>query len=167
MQFDAVQWDFSGDARRAVDVELENRALTLEVERLGGTVEEVGGMTPALRNAFLKQVLAYEATSEEPGRPIRDLFPEDLDLPPAEALSKPRLGRLLKRVREILSENNIELGLVESLPEVEIYRYLTEEVIPKKTVRAMPAGTKLLLDGCSGWCEECFQEDFCEAKDEW
>jgi len=84
-----------------------------------------------------RQVLAFEEVSEETGRPVRDLFPEDLDLPPAETLSKPKLIFLLKLIRGILAENGIELGFVSGLPDVTSQRLESSPLLDDAFQRAL------------------------------
>ena len=166
MSFSHLQLGMPKTDRSRDDLARENRAMVLEIERLGGVTERIspGAFPPELENAFLKQVLAYEAPEGQPVRKLRALFPAELSFPPAEALSAAELRGLLEQIRSVLGENGVELGLSKDLPARRLYRIVAEELIPHEELPPRVPGAVYVLDGCDGWCEGCSQSEFCEAN---
>ena len=75
--------DWRSDEDRDFDLKLENQSLEQELSLLGEEPVESDSETsdPKLKNAFLKNVIAYEEADKEPPRPIRSLFPENFEFP--------------------------------------------------------------------------------------
>jgi hypothetical protein len=138
--------------------------LEREVSLLGGEPVDCDDKDPNLKNAFLKNIIAFEEADKEPARPLRSLFPDDFEFPPVSSLSAGQIAGKLREIASVLSMNNIELSFANPLPDAVMYKYLAEECIPHETVSAaVEAGFTLNLDGCDGGCDSCFQKEYCET----
>ena len=126
---------------------------------------------PQHYNQFLRNILEYESLAEEYGddRPLSCLFPDDLTFPPVDEIDGRVLKEKLEAIKEVFAANNIELALVDGLPDELAYKYLTEEVLLEPA--GFPIGpdcpSTCVIDGCGGYCPGCFQKDYCEMSAEW
>lgn len=159
--------DWKSEEEKQLDLELENRTLELNLKLKGGEDFAEEDIDPKLHNAFLKSVETYEELDEEPKRPMKSLFPESCVFHPADRLSKKELKNKLDFIFEILAQNNIQVALPGKLPDEQLYTYLTTDIIPNElTFPPHNTGFCYVIDGCDGYCPECFQKDYCEVKDE-
>jgi hypothetical protein len=159
--------DWTDKQQEEIDLRLENQSLETEITLNGGTHWKSDEVTPQIENAFLKNVLAFEEASEEPEVPIRSFFPEEHVFPPAESMSPQELSAKLDEIAEILSTHDVEFGFANPLPDMLLYKHLTEDVIPNDTISpAIGAGGKWFLDGCTGACDDCFQKQYCSVAAE-
>jgi hypothetical protein len=159
--------DWQDDATKKLDLELENRSLELDQKLQGAISWKSDDIDPEIHNAFLHYVNTYEDLSKQPQRPIKSLFPEDFVFPPIDSLTEAQLAEKLDTIYEILDTFGIEVQLQPDLPDTIIYKYLIEEVIPNETT--LPEnGLQIshVIDGCSGGCEDCFQAEYCDTRDE-
>ena len=165
MEFHKDGW--KNEDEEQLDLELENKALELNLKLKGGADFTEEDIDPKLHNAFLKSVETYEELDAEPKRPMRSLFPEGCVFPSVDQLSKKELAYKLDYIFEILAQNNIQVALPGNLPDEELYTYLTADMIPNElTFPPHNSGFSYVIDGCDGYCPECFQKDYCEVKDE-
>jgi len=169
MEAEEINWE--DDSLKDLDLELENQALELDLEMKGGLTFKSGDMPPEIQNRFLHNVKDFEELAEasEANRPLCSLFPVDDTFPSAEQLTDQEIAAKLKEIKKVFSDNNVELGLTEKLPEKIIYSYLVEEVLPE--MPSFPYGPDCqftyVIDGCDGYCPECFQRDYCENSAAW
>jgi len=104
-----------------------------------------------------------ESGTEEP-LTIRSLFPEDYTFPPDTTMDSRELSRKLEEIRQILAARNIEFGFIGDLPDRVIYRYIVNECIVHDAIAPSAAdGFTMVLDGCDGVCDSCFQKVYCET----
>jgi hypothetical protein len=95
---------------------------------------------------------------------IRSLFPEDYTFPPDKTMTLKELSRKLEGIRQILALHNIEFDFIGDLPDRVLYRYLVDEYINRGCVVPSEAdGFTMVLDGCNGVCDDCFQKAYCET----
>lgn len=95
---------------------------------------------------------------------IRSLFPEDYTFPPDTTMDSRELSRKLEEIRQILAARNIEFGFIGDLPDRVIYRYIVNECIVHDAIAPSAAGGfSMVLDGCDGVCDSCFQKAYCET----
>ncbi|MBN1765155.1 MAG: hypothetical protein JW860_07855 [Sedimentisphaerales bacterium] len=170
MQNDETDW--TSDDIKDLDLELENQALRLDLQIQGGQIFMDEECDPEIDNSFLKRIITYEAMAEEArvaGRPLRSIFPVDFNFPLLDEMNEQELKNKLSEIIKIFQANNIDLSLVDGLPDNIIYTYLTEEAIPE--VPGFPYGADCpftyLIDGCDGYCPDCFQKDYCENALDW
>ncbi len=160
--------DWTDEQQKLIDLTLENSSLEEEIAlKCGGTIEKPADIDPYIENQFLKNVLAFEETEKEEHLPMRSLFPDDYKFPPAESMSPKELSEKLEDICGILSVHNIEFGFANDLPDKVLYRHIVDECIANDTVSpSVAAGFTLVLDGCTGLCEECFQKEYCKTAQE-
>ena len=160
--------DWKSKSEKDLDLELENQALELNIKLRGGKeIIRNENLDPRLHNTFLKNIEAYEELDKEPKRTIKSLFPEDFSFPDVTTIATQDLNDLLDDIYCILNQNNVEISLVGKLPERLIYQYLIKEVIPNEVTYAMQYdGFVHIIDGCDGYCPECFQKDYCKTSEE-
>ncbi len=100
-----------------------------------------------------------------PQIPMRSLFPADFRFPPVESMSEKQITRKVDKIEDILFAHNIHLGFCEKTPDKLIYKYLITEVIPKEEIdEKVFEGCFTTFNGCTGWCEGCFQKDYCDNQ---
>ncbi len=155
------------DKQKGIELKMENITLKTEIELKNGVFSKSDWLETSLENRFLKQVLAFEEAEKESEIPIHLLFPSDYQFPPIDTMSENELKEKLDDIGMIFRQNNIELHFSENLPDVLLYQYLTEQIIPKDTIvlQSCP-GFIWHLNGCSGDCETCFQKEFCSTAKE-
>jgi hypothetical protein len=145
-----------------IDLELENRSLETEIKLKGGIFGKMENLDPKIENAFLKSILAFEAGDKDLQIPIRAIFPDDYKFPPVGSMSKKALSEKLDDIARIFEEHHIGLDFSEKVPDKVLYKYLVESCIAKEMVDAsIPEGSMVFLNGCTGFCEECFQKKYC------
>ena len=147
-------------------LELDNELLKA---KLGLSEEDINTSkhtTPYIENRFLRGILAFQEAEEGPQREIGDLFPDGFEFPPVESLSKAQLKEKLRIIEEILGEHGVFLDLTGSPPNEVVYGYFVNEAIREPVPLEMAEGFGLHLDGCDGYCPECFQWNFCDVGKE-
>jgi len=73
----------------------------------------------------------------------------------------------LKKIEELLAERGIRLMFTEGVPARAILAYLKRELQTSQFEYLAP-NAEITLMGCTGWCEDCFQQKWCEtARDIW
>ena len=151
----------SGDSLE-IDNELLRAKLGLSEENSFRSKE----LTPWMENQFLRNIEAYHEADEGPKREIRDLFPDDFGFPPAASMDKVQVREKLRAIETVLGEHGIFLDLTASAPDAVVYEYFVTEVMYERAPLEMAEGFNYHIDGCSGYCPECFQKDFCEVRKE-
>ncbi len=139
----------------------ENILLKARILLKGGHFSQFKEIPPKIENEFLKQVLAFEEAEPQPLYQVLGISPDAY--PPPEQLTEKELQEKYQDLMMQLESHQISVDLKEGLPLRKIYQYLVEELQEKFTI--IP-GMELHLDGCSGWCPDCFQVDYCDAKDD-
>ena len=165
----------------------ENSQLKRELWALGKSPEGFDHLAPHELNARLKGAIRYaererEASilGEEPPPTYEDplspdwipdtddmvhhashhLLGDDYVLWPEDALDDLELERELHKLIDRLAERNICVGMTDILPERLLYRCLLEDL--DEGIDTM-GDMGIILDGCTGCCEECFQLPYCET----
>jgi hypothetical protein len=124
--------------------------------------------TPELENQFLQNIKNFEEADQLPKRTIRSLLPDDLDLAPADGIDERELSRRLNRILLILEDHGICLDLIGRVPDEVVYHYLLTEALNDELPMELPEGFIYHIDGCDGYCPQCFQRPYCETgKDPW
>ena len=83
------------------------------------------------------------------------------------ALTDAQVEVELQRVTELLGERGVRLMFTDGVPARAILVYLKRELETSKFEYLAP-GTEITVMGCTGWCEDCFQQRWCEtARDIW
>ncbi len=134
----------------------ENFAMKAEIIANDGIMNTESDLPPEIENQFLKNIIEYERAEETV---IRDLIPE---FPPENELTDEEVEKEFERLISELAKNHIIYGLPEELPKRVAYKYLTEEILDD-TVKIPGFGGNWHIDGCSGWCPNCFVVDYCET----
>ena len=155
-----------------LDLELENQALELDLQIQGGLVYKGKEAPPELVNQFLHNVKDSESRMAEAAKtnlPVLSIFPPNFSFPPADQMCDDQILRKLKEIRNIFTANNIELGLVDGLPESLLYTNIIEDVLEE--VPFIPYGPDsrftYVIECCDGYCSDCFQRDFCTSSSAW
>jgi hypothetical protein len=156
--------NWKSDKDKELDLRLENNNLEMELKLMGGESGAMDDTDPTLKNAFLKNVLAFEKAGPESEMPVRSLFPDGFQLPPDSSMSDEEIGKKLDEIEEILGKHNVQLDYVDSLPDRILYKHLIEKFIPHDTVEKDPVpGSFTVITGCHGDCESCFQKEYCDV----
>jgi hypothetical protein len=154
--------NWADDPQGEIDLRLENQSLETELKLQGATQRRFGEVPFEVHNQFLKNVLAFEEAAKKPPTPVRSLFPDNYPFPPAESMSPQELRQKLEDMERTLGKHNVGFGFAKELPDALLYKHLVEEVIPNDTVTTAAAeGFAWYLDGCTGRCEDCFQNRYC------
>lgn len=145
-----------------IDLELENRSLETEIKLKGGFFGKEKNLDPSLENAFLKSIIAFESGDKDLKILMRAIFPDDYKFPPVGSMSKKVLSEKLDDIASIFEEHRIGLDFSEEVPDKVLYKYLVETCIAKEMIESsIPEGSMVYLNGCTGFCEECFQKEYC------
>jgi hypothetical protein len=91
-----------------------------------------------------------------------DVFPVP---PPAGALDDAAVEREYGLLVQRLATRNVMVALAETVPLRARYAYLRDEVL-REPFEVTPAATTQHIDGCTGDCETCFQQPWCEMAAE-
>ena len=145
---------------------LDNELLRRRLEALGAMGYEFDSDDPKLENQFLNYVLSFEEMHQGPQIPLRSIFPDDFEFPPASSMTDEQLAAKLDAITDILASRSIVIDTVGDLPDNLLYKYVLEEIDDLEIPLEMPEGTVHHLDGCDGSCPDCFQRDYCEVKDQ-
>jgi hypothetical protein len=160
--------DWTPETQKNLDLQLENQTLHTELKLKGAMIKMAPDLDPVLQNEFLKSICAFEqATNQPPGVPLSTLFPPDYHFPPPGSLSSEQLCAKLDDIEQILFNNQVQLDFVDNLPDEVIYKHLVEQLLPTETITAPTTSNGFtIINGCSGWCEGCFQKEYCETSEE-
>jgi hypothetical protein len=85
-------------------------------------------------------------------------------LPPAESLSDAEIDARLAEMALRLAAQSVDLSLAERLPARRRYAWLRAE-LRARPIEFLAGGTRLVIDGCTGDCEGCFQQEWCEIAE--
>ena len=112
------------------DLPLENELLILKLKAEFGAECTTGteDIPPAVVNEFLRSVYEFEQKFRE-SRPLIRIY-EKVGQPffrKAEELGDKQLSRELKRIRQLLQQNRIELDVLGQYPDRSIYKFIIEE----------------------------------------
>jgi len=167
------------------DLVRENKTLVQQLVVLGRDPAVFADLLPDEMNLRLKKAIAYaeeareaELLGREPPpayldaasphwipdiddmvhRTADQLLGDDFILLAEEALSDAEVEEQLHLVIGRLAKQGISFGINETVPERLAYRCLLEDL--REGIDVMPG---LVLDGCDGCCEECFQLPYCET----
>jgi hypothetical protein len=152
-----------------IDLILENQALELDIKlQGGGEMWKSEDVDPHVHNEFLRGVKEWDELDKGPKRSLKSLFPDGYTFPPADQLTDEQLADKLDEIAEILDQHEVHIGLVGDVPDRLVYKYLVEDAIPNtETFAEDNTGFNLILDGCDGYCPECFQKEYCDTAKEW
>ncbi len=140
----------------------ENIFLKAKIIARGGSLENGDDIDPEIENRFLKNVIAFE---DAPVRKMAEIIGVQPDqLPVEKDLSDSQIKEKLQELTHLFVLHNIFLDLAADLPPRIVYHFLTEEYL-HEMVADLPE-MQHHIDGCDGWCPECFQVDYCKIKDE-
>jgi hypothetical protein len=156
--------NWKSQEREELDLELENQSLELDQRLKGGVFFGNEDVDPRMHNQFLRNIQRYEECKSQS---VKDLFSADMPFKQAEDFSKKQLKEALRNIMETLSFHGIIVCIQSKLPDEVLYTYLTKEFIPNESI-VMPheSGMRYVIDGCDGYCPECFQKDYCETAHE-
>ena len=138
----------------------ENLLLKAKLILKGGFFNQERELPPEIENEFLKNVLEFEETEPVPMYQYLHIEPDAF--PAEKDLSEEELEKQYTRLEQILNDHNIVIDLQPDLPIRVAYKYLTEEALPREYT--FVKGMTLHLDGCDGYCPDCFQFDYCKFK---
>ncbi|MDD5705002.1 MAG: hypothetical protein PHR35_03695 [Kiritimatiellae bacterium] len=86
---------------------------------------------------------------------------EEGELPPAGTLSEAEVMATFTAITAKLSARGVDVMLAEGTPVRTRYAWLREELLARPIAYLAP-DTRLVLDGCGGDCESCFQQSWCD-----
>lgn len=166
---DANDFDWKSDSEKELDIELENEALELDLRMKGGDFYKDKNTPLELYNEFLHNVKEFESLVEKSFPPVRSIFPIDYQFPPSSELTAQQLSEKFNDIVEYFTHNNIELALSKHLPVNKAYQYIVDEILNETPSFPYGSGCRFtkVIDGCDGYCPECFQRDYCETAEEW
>jgi hypothetical protein len=125
-------------------------------------------VTPEIENQFLRNISDFEEADRLPKRTIRTLFPDGFELPSADSMTPRELNAKLNQILLILEDHGICLDLIGKVPDSVIYKFILQDALNDEIPLELPEGFRCHIDGCDGYCPECFQRPYCETgKDPW
>ena len=146
-------------------LEQENFLLKSKIIARGGNLDSSDNLSAEIENKFLENVMAIEDAPDAPVYKILKVNPEDF--PPKDQLSQKQLKAKLDHLLEIMAEHNMFCEFAGDLPDDIAYNHLSQEFL-FEVEQIMPDGWVLHINGCDGWCPDCFQLDYCTSwKDTW
>lgn len=169
---DPIEWSEEDDADDSPapdsddSLEIDNELLRAKLGLSDENSSRPKEMTPWMEHQFLRNIEAYHEADEGPRREIRDLFPDDFEFPPATSMDKAQVKEKLRAIEAVLGAHRIFLDLSASAPDEVVYEYFVTEVMDERVPLESPEGFDYHIDGCDGYCPECFQRDFCEVRKE-
>lgn len=140
----------------------EKKQLQKEVVKIGGIFESTPNISPELENAFLYNILTFERANIKV-RKMRDIFDKNFSFPEGNMLSRKALKKKIKAIYAQLEKHNIFVELQPGVPDRLLYAFLKEE-IETSEFEEIP-NSQLHINGCSGYCEKCFQKEYCTITD--
>jgi hypothetical protein len=154
------------DPLEDLDRALERHAHETDSYIQGEASSPPGDVDPE-EDAFFRELEAMEDAMENPEATIRELFPADYTFPDSAAMSDEEIRAKLEHVVEVLEHSNVVLDFVSNVPLRVAYDYFVKECLSDGVCCKKPVvGFEQHLDGCTGSCEECFQEPYCETARE-
>jgi hypothetical protein len=146
----------------------ENERLRKEIENQGGLFSKSSAMTPEMENEFLRHIMDFEEADRLPKRTIRSLFPDDFEFPQPDGMKRKELSAKLNQILLILEDHGICLDLIGKIPDAVVYNHIVQDALNDEIPLEIPDGFRYHIDGCDGYCPECFQRPYCETgKDPW
>jgi hypothetical protein len=104
------------------------------------------------------------SSDDGPQIPIRSLFSEDYQFPPAESMTEAQLTEKLDQISDTLYGHNIVFEFWADVPDKLVYNYLVNKVIAEETIAEKKIdGCLTHLTGCDGACDICFQKGYCDT----
>ena len=159
MNFD---WDENEELKK------ENQELRKKLNLGENEHHNLNDLDPKTENQFLRNMLAYEEMENGVQIKILTLFPIDFNFIPENELSDEALSDKFDEILDVLARHNIYLSLVSDCPERIAYQYVLDEVLKMETPVTYPEDMQHVIDGCGGWCPDCFQLPYCDsAKETW
>jgi hypothetical protein len=136
-----------------VDREIRIEKLKQQLRQIAGgdvTFGQVSRCDPAVQEAFLEHVLAFE--SQEGVRPLDVLTRDGFDLPPPELLGDQALSAKLWELIRVLAARHMFLDRTDHLSDRELYIWLRDDALRQEyTGFGVPPGNWHVdvLGGCS------------------
>ncbi len=141
----------------------ENFLLKAKLMTKDGFYGQINELDPEIENKFLKNVLAFENAEQK--RVFEILGVEPKDFPPGARLSEKEIKTKFNQLVDIMAAHNFVYELSKDLPLPLAYEYLRGDFLhDMETV--MMGGWSTHVDGCTGDCPSCFQQDYCQTKSE-
>ncbi len=138
-----------------------------ETHRDRETLEEMGYLYPPVHPCIDPESdwLRFERwmAGEPVTHTLRQHLPEDAAFPPAEKLSDEDISAKIEILTEGLEKMSCQLVTNPDIPPRLTYAYLREYL--DKPMELLGPGM-WNLDGCTGYCPECFQRPWCETGGE-
>lgn len=141
----------------------ENFVLKSKLIAKGSTLSESPEVSPEIENQFLQNVIDFENAPTKPMYEIMGIDPANF--PPAEQLNQFDLQLKFIELVNILEEHNFIYELGKDLPISIAYKYLVEKFLSDEG-QVMQKGWRYHINGCDGYCPDCFQLDYCKIWDE-
>lgn len=82
--------------------------------------------------------------------------------PPSEQLDDKQLGLELDRMLYNLESSHVAVSFEDEAPQRAVYSYLLE--LLEEPIQFTADGVWTVIDGCSGYCPECFIKEWCDAN---
>jgi len=92
---------------------------------------------------------------------LSEQLPKTLVLKKSEDLSENEVGSALEQLEQALESAGYGISLQAGIPPRLVYEYLIESL--GETFELEPFGGGWHLDGCSGYCPDCFQRPWCDT----
>jgi len=100
------------------------------------------------------------------GKPVSWSFLREFgDLRLDEEMDDVAVSAELKRVTDLLAQRSVYVDIPEAVPERSVYRYLRSELLDS-TFEYLASGAMCIINGCGGWCPDCFQRPWCQIAAE-
>ncbi len=155
-------------------VELENRQLenlqrwVLMYERFEDrkALEERGYRYPPIEPDFDLDTDWVRFERWMHGEPLNWSYIDEFrEHPSSEGLTDDQMRRELDEIIENLAGRSVIVSLHDGVPLPLQYAYL-KSVVDEEEFEVGPPHAFTVLDGCSGYCPQCFQRPWCEAGNE-
>lgn len=110
---------------------------------------------------FNEKMFAIETAPDVPPKKLFGVSYEELPAP--EKLTDAQMLKLLDAIEDTFATFNIGISKIYNIPTKLLYEVVRDYF--KEDIHYMP-GFSMMLDFCSGWCEDCKIADYCDTKDE-
>jgi len=117
------------------EVKIENEILKMQLNAEFGmhfSDDNISELSPQLERAWLKSIQRFEkAYAENKTILCYDLIGKP-DFAFADTLNEKALKTELKRLLDLLEENNIVVDCISEIPDLEVYKFITEKLFQEQ-----------------------------------
>ncbi|HON10365.1 MAG: hypothetical protein GX089_11410 [Fibrobacter sp.] len=147
------------------DLTTNNSVMEKKLRERGITFDSDDKKDPLRYNRTLKMYMEFEQI-DLPSNVVRSFFPPDYKFPSLEEMSRKELKEKVNDILQILEKNHVNIVLSDGVPDSIYYKYILDDVLDDTVPVSSESIQFITYIGCNGYCEECFQKDYCEIEEE-